>query len=64
MQAIEISGNILQQQRRRPGLPSVMALAEELRVLGGVSFVNSHSAVPLVGNVGEVGVERGAQTAQ
>ncbi|MNW00194.1 hypothetical protein D3C71_1956510 [compost metagenome] len=52
MQAIEIAGDILQQQRRRPRLAGVMTLAEEVRVLSRVSFFNSHAAVPLIGDLG------------
>src|SRR3954469_22415689 len=50
MQAVEIAGLVLQQQRRRPRLPGLMAALQERRVFGGVADVDPHRLVPAIGD--------------
>src|SRR3984957_2941082 len=50
MQTVEVTGHVLQQQRRRPRLAGVMALRQKRGVLDGIPLVDSHAIVPLVGD--------------
>lgn len=60
MQAIEIAGYILEQQRRRTRLTHVIALLEKGGVPIGVAPFDAHARIPVVGNVRKMRVERSA----
>src|SRR5262245_21488967 len=62
MQAVEVAGNILQQERRRPCLAGSVASLEEGRVIIGISLAESHPLVPRIGHAGEASIEGAAQT--
>ena len=61
MQAIVIVLTILQQQRRRPRLPGVVAAFQERLVAIGIADVDPHRLVPAIGDGAEPRVERGPQ---
>ncbi len=61
VQAIEVAGHILQQQRRRPRLPGHVALREERRMLGRIALGHAHAPVPRIGDIGQARIERGPQ---
>ena len=64
MEAVEVTGNVLQQQRRRPHLAGIMASLEKRCVFDRIPLVDSHAVVPLVGDVHEARIERRAQPAE
>ena len=61
VEAVEVTRDILQQQRRRARLTGVVASLEERRVVVGIALVDSHPAVPLVGHACEMRIERRSQ---
>ena len=58
VEAVEVPGNILQQQRRRARLTGVLALFEERRILLGIAFAHPHPGVPCIGDACKIGIER------
>ena len=50
MQAILVTGPRLQQQRRRPNLPGIMATLQERLVRQGIADVDPHGLVPAIGD--------------
>lgn len=64
MKAVEVAGDVLQQQGRRPRLALIVALLEEGGVFGRVALVEAHTPVPVVGDAGEAWIKRRAQAIQ
>src|ERR1700754_4329881 len=64
MEAVEITGDILQQKWRWPRLPGVAAPLEEYRMVVGVTLVDPHPAIPFVGDICEMWVERRPQASE
>ncbi|ESY25690.1 hypothetical protein X750_03335 [Mesorhizobium sp. LNJC394B00] len=61
MEAVEVAGAILQEKRRRPRLAAFVAKLEEGGVVIGIAPCRAHAFVPVVGDAGQPGIERGAQ---
>src|SRR5437868_587426 len=61
MKTVVISRSILQQQRSRFALPSLVAAFDELRVLRGKAHVDSHCFVPAVRDVYQMRIDRRSQ---
>jgi hypothetical protein len=61
MQAIEIAGNILQQERRRALLAGIVAELQEIGMLIGIAGADAHTLVPRIRDGREARIERGAQ---
>src|SRR5438105_6972327 len=61
MQAIVITGLILQQQRGGPGLARGMTAFQECLVAIGIADIDAHRLVPVIGDIVEPPVERGPQ---
>jgi hypothetical protein len=59
VEAVEITRAVLEQQRRRPELSSVMAMSEEPGVFFRVSHIDAHDLVPPVGYAFEMRIEGG-----
>ena len=64
VKAVEITLDILQQQRRCARLACVVASFEERGMVAGIAVGGSQKAVPLVGHTGKVRIERRSQAAQ
>src|ERR1700722_1278166 len=64
MKAVEVAGDVLQQQGRRARLALIVAVLEEDGVFGRVALVQAHTAVPVVGDAGEARIKRCAQAAK
>jgi hypothetical protein len=58
VEAIEVARDVLQQQRRWAHLAGVVAPLEERRMVVGIPLVDSHAAVPFVGDACEVRIKR------
>src|SRR6185369_2659303 len=63
MQAVEVAGPVLQQQRRRAGLAGGVTNLEILRVPRRIARGEIHPRVPRVGNSRQMRIERRAQLA-
>src|ERR1700682_640552 len=56
MQAIVVTGAVLQQQRRRPALAGGMAPFQERFVAVGIADIDAHGLVPAIGDVTKLGI--------
>src|SRR3569623_3299529 len=61
MQAIEVAGDVLQQEGRRARLTCAVALCEKGRMVLRVTLVTVHAGGPGVRDAGKARIERGAQ---
>src|SRR5437588_12453948 len=61
MQAVEIAGHILKQQRRRARLTYLVTLFEKLGMSVGITPVGPHARIPVIRNACEIRVERRTQ---
>ena len=61
MQAIVVAFAVLQQQRRRAGLPGGVAALQESVVAFGIADVDAHRLVPAIGDAGKLRIQRRAQ---
>src|ERR1700736_6819427 len=64
MKAVEVAGDVLQQQGRRARLALIVTLLEEGGVFGRVALVEAHTAVPVVGDAGKARIKRRAEAAE
>ena len=58
VQAVEVIRTVLQEERRGPGLPRLVATREERGVIGGEAHVDAECLVPAIGHLGQAWVER------
>jgi hypothetical protein len=63
MKAVEVTRNILEQQRRRPNLTCCIALMQEIGMCLRIPLVHSHTVIPAVRDIGQMGIKRRAKTA-
>jgi hypothetical protein len=63
VETVEIARDVLQ-QKRRARLAGVAASIEERRVVARIALVDSHPAVPFVGNACEAWIERRSQATE
>src|SRR5258706_8844224 len=61
MQAVVVSRAVLQEERRRPGLPGAVAATEKSRMMARIADVDSHDLTPAVRDERKPRVELGAQ---
>jgi hypothetical protein len=61
VQAVVVACTVLQQQRRRLGLPGIVTAAQECCVFGGETGGDAHRLIPAVGDCGQRRIERLAQ---
>ena len=61
VEAVEITRSVLEQQRRRPELSSLMTTPEEPGVAFRVSHIDTHDFVPPVGYPFEMRIEGGPE---
>ena len=62
MQAVEVALSILEEQRRRPLLPRIVATLVELVMALRVANIDSHGGIPTVRDRRKPRIERGAKT--
>src|SRR5258706_11548839 len=61
MQAVVVSRFVLQEERRRPGLPGAMAATEKSRMIVRIADLDPHDLIPAVRDERKLRVEHGAQ---
>src|SRR5262249_16112608 len=61
VRTVEIAGDVLQQERRRPRLPGSVAELQEIRVGVRIALIEAHAFVPRVGDARQMRIKRSAQ---